>query len=270
MTSAPAPKTEPAISVVIPSRNRRPALAHAIASVRGQSLPVHEIIVVDDASTDGTADWLERDHPDIRVIALEHRQGAPQARNLGVAAATGEFVAFLDSDDSFTPDKLARQIAALQRSGTAFSTCGFVTTSGRMRCIRPPTTAQILRKNCLGGTSGLIARKAALLQEPFDPDLPAVQDWELYLRLLRHGPACHIPEPLYHYEDSGQDRITRQARRRFLGHAMLWRRHIKPSSGLGWRVLATHRAGLRMLACEARGKPVSAFGWRLLYRLLAG
>lgn len=260
----------PAVSVIIPTRNRRDVLGQAIASARAQTLPPAEIIVVDDASTDGTADWLRAEHPDIRLIVLSERGGAPSARNAGIDVASGEFLAFLDSDDCFMAQKLERQLGALQDSGAAFSTCGFVDFAGRDYCTAPLRPGQIQRRNSLGGTSGLVGRRDILRRVQFDPSMPAVQDWDLYLRLLSHGPVAHIPAALYRYGTGGDDRITRDARRRFLGHAALWRRHFRNSPGLGWRTRMAHDAVRRMLICNIRGWRARALFWRGLYRVLAG
>ena len=260
----------PAVSVIIPTRNRRDVLGQAIASARAQTLPPAEIIVVDDASTDGTVEWLRAEHPDIRLIVLSERGGAPSARNAGIDVASGEFLAFLDSDDCFMAQKLERQVGALREGRAAFSTCGFADSAGREYCTAPLRPGQIQRRNSLGGTSGLVGRRDILRRVQFDPNMPAVQDWDLYLRLLPHGPVAHIPEALYRYGTGRGDRITRDARRRFLGHAALWRRHIRNMPGLGWRTRMAHGAVRRMLVCNIRGWRVRALFWRGLYRVLAG
>ena len=103
--------TAAAISVVIPAHNAARFLAEAVASVRAQTLPATEIIVVDDGSTDGTAPLAEQ----LGVKVLTQKQaGAGAARNCGAEAATGEWLAFLDADDLWVPEKLAGQLAALR------------------------------------------------------------------------------------------------------------------------------------------------------------
>ncbi len=107
--------TEPAVSAIIPVLNGRTYLAEAIASVVAQTLPCAEIIVVDDGSTDGSAEMAAAlDHPRIRIVR-QARAGAAAARNRGVAVAQGELIAFLDADDRWAPEKIARQMAALAR-----------------------------------------------------------------------------------------------------------------------------------------------------------
>lgn len=258
----------PAVSVIIPTRNRRETLGRAIASAQGQSLPPAEIIVIDDASTDGTTEWVQTQYPAVRLIALDAQGGAPRARNLGIESAKGEILAFLDSDDAFLAQKLERQVTAMQTAGAAFSTCGFTDQDRRFYCTVTPRPGQILRGNCLGGTSGLVAQREILQAVLFDPELKAVQDWDLYLRLLERGHVAHVSEALYHYGTAGSDRITRNPRHRFLGHAALWRRHIR-GKNRDWRTRKAHHALLRMLACDARGRQTGAIFWQLLYWFLA-
>jgi glycosyltransferase involved in cell wall biosynthesis len=103
-----------AVSVVIPAWNARDFVGDAVRSVLAQEHPAAECIVVDDGSTDGTPDLLEREFgSDIRVIRQD-RKGVSTARNTGVAQAGGEIVAFLDSDDTWLPNKLFRQLEVFQ------------------------------------------------------------------------------------------------------------------------------------------------------------
>jgi glycosyltransferase involved in cell wall biosynthesis len=107
--------SEPAISVLVPARNLRPFIGEALASIQAQSRPVQEIIVVDDASDDGTDELLRalaQQEPRLRLLTGEGR-GAPAARNLGLLAAGGQVIAFLDGDDIWPRDKIERQMERL-------------------------------------------------------------------------------------------------------------------------------------------------------------
>ena len=100
------------ISVVIPAYDRERSIARAIAAVLAQTYPAIEIVVVDDASTDGTAARVEAiGDPRVRLVRHAKNRGAAAARNTGVEAARGAFIAFQDSDDDWLPEKLARQAA---------------------------------------------------------------------------------------------------------------------------------------------------------------
>ncbi len=104
------------ISVVIPVHNCDRYLAEAIQSVLDQTYPVHEIIVVDDGSTDRSA-TIAQQFSQVKVVTQTH-QGAAAARNLGIRVATGKFIAFLDSDDVWLPEKLDRQMQAFMTDPT--------------------------------------------------------------------------------------------------------------------------------------------------------
>ena len=99
------------VSVVVPAYNAEPTLAEALASALGQTVPPHEVIVVDDGSTDGTAAVAESFAPGV-VLVRQENAGAGPARNRGVERATGDFFAFLDADDLWEPEKLELQLAA--------------------------------------------------------------------------------------------------------------------------------------------------------------
>lgn len=107
-------KATPAVSVVIPAYNRERCVAAAVESVFAQTFKDLEVIAVDDGSSDGTRDVLETFGKRIRLIRQDN-QGVSSARNAGVRAARGKWIAFLDSDDRWHPDKLERQIAILEK-----------------------------------------------------------------------------------------------------------------------------------------------------------
>ncbi len=109
---------EPSISVVIPAFNAARYLAEAVESVLAQSLPVAEVVIVDDGSTDGTASLAGSFGPPVRCVQRENG-GIGAARNTGVALCTGEWLAFLDADDLWAPGRLEAQFAASVQSGAA-------------------------------------------------------------------------------------------------------------------------------------------------------
>ena len=102
------------ISVVIPTHNSRRYIVPALDSIRAQKHRTLEIIVVDDGSSDGTSQLIREYAPDVRVIEQQQR-GHPAARNVGIRAARGEFLSFLDHDDLWSFDKLERQIVSFER-----------------------------------------------------------------------------------------------------------------------------------------------------------
>lgn len=107
--------SRPFVSVVIPTYNRRESLERAIASVVAQSLADFELIVVDDASTDGSADVVRRFQDSrIRLHVFDSRQGANAARNHGIGMARADLVTFLDSDDEYLPHRLELTVQAMK------------------------------------------------------------------------------------------------------------------------------------------------------------
>ena len=103
------------ISVIIPTYNRKHSLPRTLDSVLAQSFQPFEIIVIDDGSTDGTADWLKSNYLSIKSIS-QSNQGVSSARNIGIKQAEGNWIALLDSDDEWLPDKLAKQVKALKEN----------------------------------------------------------------------------------------------------------------------------------------------------------
>jgi glycosyltransferase involved in cell wall biosynthesis len=188
------PAFEPLVSVIIPVYNRAYSVGRAVASVLDQHYQHFEIIVVDDASSDGLAGALG-EFSDSRLQCVAHpiNRGAAAARNTGVAAARGEFVAFLDSDDVWFPEKLAYQVAAMrdQPPEIAGHVCAYdcVKTGYRTRRIAPDWTEETFRRRQLFGcTCGpgttLLCRRAIFTDiGPFDEELRRLEDWDWLLRL---------------------------------------------------------------------------------------
>jgi glycosyltransferase involved in cell wall biosynthesis len=117
------PEAHVSISVVIPTRNRLPWLVACLESVISQHVPAAEVVVVDDGSTDGTSEAVRSRFPGVRVLRT-NGEGPAKARNVGIAAACSEYVAFLDSDDSWYPDTLAHVASVLTSAGRPAVLCG--------------------------------------------------------------------------------------------------------------------------------------------------
>ena len=184
------------VSVVIPAHNSRAYLAQAIESALDQTLPPAEVIVVDDGSTDGTQDLIA---PYLGRICYQRQSnlGVSAARNAGLAAATGEFVAFLDADDFFLPWKLASQVEILRADpGQAFVNSGWrvVDVQGQLlREVEPWHEAPKLdlltwlRWKPVFPGALLLRREALERAGGFDPRLKHAEDVDLVLRLALLG-----------------------------------------------------------------------------------
>ena len=186
--------TAPRVSVVIPTRNRELLLPNAIRSVLAQTFRGLEVLVVDDASEDGTREVVAGlSDGRVRYLRRESRQGGSAARNAGIRASRGEFVAFLDDDDEWLPDKLELQLALFAADpelGVVYSSYLVVDReSGRVvgRKVaerRGDLSRDLLVRNVIGNTSSVVARRSCFETAGlFDEQLPSFEDYDLWLRL---------------------------------------------------------------------------------------
>jgi glycosyltransferase involved in cell wall biosynthesis len=199
------------VSVIIPTRNRSKLLELSLRSVLWQRNVDIETIVVDDGSTDDTPQLLQRLGDRIRVVRHERSQGVSAARNRGIAEAHGEWVAFLDDDDLWAPDKLELQLQALRCSDRRWAYAGAVeiTKDNRVFAGRPPASPETvveelsIRNMLPAGSSNVIVWKAWLSTETtFDGRLYHSADWDLWIRLARRGPPACVSKPLVAYRST--------------------------------------------------------------------
>jgi len=206
------------ISVIIPSWNRAGRLAAALDSVCAQSVAPHEIIVVDDGSTDHTRELLARQYPDVRYI-FQHNQGVSHARNTGITAATGDWIALLDSDDCWEPCKLERQQAAIH-ANPGCKLCHsdeiWIRNGNRVNPMKKHTKhgGRIFR-HCL--PLCVISPSAVMIHRDifteiglFDETLPACEDYDLWLRICAVHPVLHIDQPLIIKTGGHADQLSRR------------------------------------------------------------
>ncbi|VXD25470.1 conserved hypothetical protein [Planktothrix serta PCC 8927] len=181
------------ISVVIPAYNAEKTIQQTIDSILNQTFEDFEIIVINDGSTDSTLDIVSNIHdPRIQVFSYPN-SGASTSRNRGLAVATGEYIALLDADDLWTPDKLESQYQALQnhpQAAVAYSWTDYIDESGNfLQSGKHPTFngdvyPELLIQNFLeNGSNPLIRREAFAEVGGFDESLLGGQDRDLYIRL---------------------------------------------------------------------------------------
>lgn len=215
----------PLVSVVIPTYNAAEFLGETLDSVLAQTYPNLEVIVVDDGSTDATPELL-RTYGERITVLRQANAGQAAARNRGARLARGEFLAFLDSDDLWDPDKIARQVYWLQRHPQACATyCDHRSIDARGRTIAasaalayPRPSGDILRALLLGPciiTPGLVLlrREAYEASGGFDEAqfMRGHEDYALWMRLATRGAFVYTPETLVSYR-----RHARQATRQSL------------------------------------------------------
>jgi glycosyltransferase involved in cell wall biosynthesis len=211
------PMSQPLVSVIIPTLNRAGLVGEAITSVLAQHYARVELLVVDDGSSDATPAVVEAFGPVLTYIRQAHA-GVSAARNRGVAAARGELIAFLDSDDLWLPGKVTAQVALLQeqpqtqacytdeiwiRHGVRVNQkdihqkhAGWIFLPSLPRCIISPSSIMLRRTlwDRLGG---------------FDESLPACEDYDLWLRLTVTVPVLLLPEPLIVKRGGHADQLSR-------------------------------------------------------------
>lgn len=201
----------PFVSVVIPGYNAM-YLGEAIISVLAQTFHDFELIVIDDGSPDGRVSEVCAGFPEVRCLRQENA-GASAARNRGILEARGEWVAFLDDDDQWLPEKLAKQVELIradlarpneQRLGLVF--CGQYwlqdgeITGSRVERADGSMYHQLLYRNFIGTTSSVMIPKAILEEVgPFDEGILCSQDYEIYLRIARISRIRSVAEPLIRY-----------------------------------------------------------------------
>ena len=210
----------PRVSVVIPTRDRLGLVPEAVASVLDQTMGDLELVVVDDGSSDGTARALRERFRDDRLrVVVQEPLGVSAARNRGVRETSGEWVAFLDSDDRWLPRKLERQLAALARSPghPACYTEEIWYRHGRWanpRKVHAKRSGWIFDRClalCIISPSSILIRRDVLEElGGFDESLPACEDYDLWLRLSARHPVLLVPERLVVKRNGHPGQLSRE------------------------------------------------------------
>lgn len=220
------------ISVVIPVKNRPELILQAIESCMRQSLLPDEIIIVDDGSTDTTVRVImdaAKTNPRIRLICREESGGAAVARNIGAAAATGRYIAFLDSDDRWAEDKLRLQKMLMDADDECVLVgCGVVYEyENRKSRVSLPKEKIIFEdlaiSNVLGSTSvGMVRTSVFKELGGFDETLPNCEDWDLWVRFSLCGVVKNVCQPLLYYTYVAQNKLSRDTEKLYRGHRMVF------------------------------------------------
>jgi glycosyltransferase involved in cell wall biosynthesis len=273
--------SDPRVAVIIPTHQRLSMLQEAVASVRAQTLPPEqlELIVVDDGSDDGTWAWLEA-QADLQALRHEQRRGPSAARNTGAAASRSELLAFLDSDDLFRPDKLARQLELLDAApdlGLCHSDETWLRHGKELRQLpKHEKRGGWIFEHCLPMCR--ISPSAAVIRRPlfealggFDEALEVAEDYELWLRLTCRHEVGFIAAPLTIKRGGHADQLSAkygqiekfriEALRRVLGCGAL-----SPKQRAAALMTLRDKCEVHARGCDKRGKAEEAARYRALGR----
>lgn len=206
------------ISVIIPTCNRCDSLKKALQSVVSQQLKADEIIVIDDGSTDNTADMIRQHFPDV-IYHYQPNKGVSHARNTGIRLANGKWIALLDSDDEWLLKKLKMQQQALLQN-PEIKVCHteeiWIRNGQRVNAMnKHKKSGGWIFKNCLplcamSPSSILIHRSVFDDVGLFDEDLPACEDYDLWLRITARYPVLFLEQALIIKHGGHEDQLSRK------------------------------------------------------------
>lgn len=266
----------PLISVIIPTYNRAHCLMQAYESVVAQSYDNIEVIIVDDGSTDDTAHVVEGITSESVRYIWQENSGPSQARNTGIRNTTGQYIAFLDSDDVWLPGKLRKQMACFECNeniglvASAYNGCNEmleiikpmvseVTSSKKIRKLLPvrnflPTPSVIVKKECLDRVGC------------FDESLRFAEDWDLWIRIAQEYEILYLHEPLVNVRNSTEslsssntdynDEVCHYLNNKYCTT------FLQKLQAESWRNLN------KAFVCSARGKPAKEIGYLIKSLLL--
>jgi glycosyltransferase involved in cell wall biosynthesis len=200
------------VSVIIPTYNSAPYLVEAVDSVLAQTLRDFEVLVIDDGSTDETGSLMRRYGPPVRYIHQDNG-GVSAARNRGIEESRGQYVAFLDADDTWLPDKLSKEVAALDQNRD-YRACysAFAVADRNLLPIEVSRSKRegsaledlLLRGNIIATPSTVMCERALFAEiGGFDPVLSECADWDMWVRLAALTEFLYLDEPLVTYRQHG-------------------------------------------------------------------
>lgn len=225
------------VSVIIPNYNREKLIVRAVESVLGQTYKELEVIVVDDCSTDFSIKLLDeiRDSR-LKVVRLDVNSGACVARNRGISEAKGEYIAFLDSDDQWLPDKLEMQLNYMSnhKCDAVFSQYYYYELFKKESFVKIKPLidkkenylSRILYANCVAMDT-LIAKKDVFNCVRFDPNLPRYQDWDIAIQIAELYKLDYLDKPTLNvYEQKNSITYSTSKEKKYNAIQYLYNKHL--------------------------------------------
>lgn len=279
--TGPADKADFRVSVIVPAYNAADTLDRALKSLVAQTRPADEIIVVDDGSTDNTAE-IAQAYPAVRCIS-QPNTGLPGARNTGIKASTGNWIGFLDADDEWLPTKLQRQLEHLARHpDLAWTSANFYRCLGSNDPGQPDVDLEQARQTLqgreqiesyfqafmhrtIGNVDTMLIRRDVFDEVGFfNPKQKRIEDMELWFRIAYHHPQIgYLPEPLArYYQDQLESLLQRPVEPKYVTMMMdrLLELAVENSQMEAFRPCAVGMIGywIQRLLQEGRGRDIRA------------
>lgn len=284
------------VSVVTPTYNRARFLPDAIASILAQTYADLELIILDDGSVDDTREVLEPFLADERVrYFYQENQGQSHARNRALGQASGDFVAFLDSDDVWSSDKLENQLAVFEAhpevdivhgDEALIDERGAVTSRRNMKRYSGRITRYLLADNSVSITTALVKRRCFDEMGGFDTSIGVADDYELWLRFSARYLFYYEPGIVAFYRVMA-DQISSDKQRRFAANELIIKRFLEQYDDVlspaerRWGLarfycrkaryfasVGERRKAVRSILIAYRNSPMDSVVWRALYRVL--
>ena len=228
--------SNPLVSIVIPVHNRPAKIVTALESIRAQTYLDWEVIVVDDGSSDNTAKVIEQlasENARIRLIRHGHDRGAQAARNTGIRAAEGEWIAFLDSDDQWLPDSLELRLRVAERENVSVVHSGsyIIERNETVKLFRVEQPSGRVYNALLAGEGpmfqSLLVQKRALESIGLlDESIRSYQEWDTSIRLAKSYHFGFEPSATFIYDNRNPDSISRDALRNAIGYERVLKKHF--------------------------------------------
>lgn len=216
--------SDPAVAVVIPTYNRNSKLQRAVDSVLRQTYENWKLYVVNDAPENSIQDVIPDDD---RIERIQHdeNKGAPAARNTGIGASKAAYIAFLDDDDAWKPEKLERQVNVFQELsrdyGLVYTGRDIIENDSVVKTHHPNATGdvftELLGRNFIPSETPMIRRECIERIGGFDTELESSQDFDLWLRIARYYKVSAVPDSLAITYQGHEDRISKNMRRNYSG-----------------------------------------------------